>query len=235
MLIVLPLKSNGNLVGKGQSNNNKPESFESEIDDVVFGTEHDDIDLSPQTKRRTTREKSFNQDSPRQTERARSSSPGAKFDESPMMDSADDKSESFPPNEPETPLQQEITSPSGVSASTKKKSPVDDDNLSISSEEHVQASPQDDDELSVESPFGGTTSMADSPLTATTSKWKGYSHRVLHPPHPLDSLFRIDELLKAARRRAERRKKGKKKKASHKKSSRRARQRTSTRTKLVFE
>ncbi len=131
------------------------------------------------------------------------------------------RARSFPPNETETTLRQNVTSPSDISATTKKSSPADDDSLSFSSEELVQASPQED-EHTVERPFG-----ADSPLT-TTTKWKGYSYRILHPPHPLDSLFRIDELLKAARRRAERRKKGKKKKAP-------GGQRTSTRKRLVFE
>jgi hypothetical protein len=228
-------KGNMNVVVKEQSIKNKPESFEIEIDEVVFGIQYDDIDLSPQSKRQSpiAQEKSLKHGSLRQTEthfesevRAGSSSPLSKLDESRMMDNADDKSESFPPNETETPLRQNVTSPSDISASTKKSSPADDDSLSFSSEELVQASPQED-EHTVESPVGGTASMADSPIT-TTTKWKGYSYRILHPPHPLDSLFRIDELLKAARRRAERRKKGKKKKAP-------GGQRTSTRKRLVFE
>jgi hypothetical protein len=228
-------KGDMNVVVKEQSIRNKPESFEIEIDEVVFGIQHDDIDLSPQSKRQSpiARERSFKHGSLRQTEtpfeseaRARSSSPLSKLDESPMMDNADDKSESFPPNETETPLRQNVTSPSDVSASTKKRNPADEASLSVSSEELVQNSPQED-EHTIESPFGATASMADSPLT-TTTKWKGYSYRILHPPHPLDSLFRIDELLKAARRRAERRKKGKKKKAP-------GEQRPSTRKKLVFE
>ena len=180
-----------------QENN---EDFEAEVDDVVFGVDHDDVDLSPQAKRL---------------------SPIGHIN---SFDIGDDST--FTKTSPES----DTDGPVDVSPSTKNNNPVDHDgtldNGSVEGEE-VEASQQDqhDEQLSAASSFDGTTSMGD----ALSVKWRGYSYRVLHPPHPLCHLMRLEALIKAALRRAERRKKTKKSKKSFRQETRK------TSTKLVFE
>jgi len=182
----------------------------------VFGVDHDDLDLSPQADHLSPIKR---------------------------IQSLGNEDEALP-TENIAESDDETTMSNPVVKGSKKHSPADyddfvsnqpDDDEVEAEEFQTSHQDQDDDRLSVGSPFTEASSTGGS----LSTKWRGYSQRILHPPHPLDSLMNIEALIEAALRRAERRKKAKpKKKASQKKSSQKKssrRDRRKTCTKLVFE
>ena len=226
----------------GGGRQEKPVEFEAEVDDVVFGVDHDDLELSPQAERLSPIKhmRSFeNEDEHLHVDTTTGS------DDETTMDDPIDASPP-PPARNDSPIAHEDSLDTGDNLIPTKISPKaytsvdagpfseihsspDHEDFSDEADEYeISKQDQEDDQLSVESSFMAAEAMDDPSPT----KWQGYSHRVLHPPHPLDSLMNIEALIKAALRRAERRKKAKKK-SSKNKSSRSDRRKTSTR--LVFE
>lgn len=105
---------------------------------------------------------------------------------SPSLPSSEDYSESKSEEEPafDKPLD---TNPS-------RKNPIDHHALGHHDRQYGN--------LSIASSLTGMTTRGDS----RASKWRGFSHRVLHPPCLLCSLVRLEDLIKAAIARMKQRK-----------------------------
>lgn len=240
--------NDGGEYGKDVARQEKQGDFEDEVGDVIFGVDHDDIDLSPQAKRLSPIKHMNSFDMPQSTHPAETTT---ESDDETVLENEPNEPAvdvSAPPRNEDSPMglldnsfdddeNEPLVDKKESSPSTKHASPMASpiyEDEAEATESEASHQDQDDDRLSVDSSFNNGTKFPGEPRS---KKWRGYSHRIMHPPHPLCSLINIDALVQAAIRRMERRKKAKKKKAhkksTHEKSSRRERRTTST--KLVFE
>jgi hypothetical protein len=250
-------QSDQGMYDEDASHHTKDEGFETEIDNVVFGYDHEDIDLSPQVKHPSPTEDRTTDGGDEIRHEAVAdilvSEHGVPNEAKEGDDSAynegevgesrhqgsETKIDSLSEVDNLSPIQHGASFDNGSESlfSTKDCTETESDVESVFDKPHddspsrkgtinhgtLDRNNQQDDSLSIASSLTGMTTREDSRV----SKWRGFSQRVLHPPCPLCSLVRIEELIKAAIARMKQRKA----KASRK-SFRKEKRDTATR--LVF-